>query len=59
MRRIVPFFLSAVMLGCGGGSEPASKEKFITLEEWKKMAPHEKNDPYVLERLQKPPAKKR
>lgn len=59
MRRLVPFFLLALILGCGGGSEPASKEKFITLEEWKKMPPHEKYDPYVLERLQKPPAKNR
>jgi hypothetical protein len=45
--------LLLALTGCGSAPAPASKEKTITWEEWKKMPPHEQNDPYVLERVQK------
>lgn len=63
MRRISPLlFLQLVTLGCGGG-EPAmaSKEPHITMEEWRRLPPEERDDPYVKQRLLKPgqPAPKR
>lgn len=47
-------------LGCGRGQPMVdSGEKYISLDEWKKMPPEERYEPFVLERLQRQPRKQR
>lgn len=57
VRMLVWLVLCSVALGCGAKPRLASAEKFITLEQWRQMPPHEQYDPYTLEHLQVPPRK--
>ena len=51
MTRLLGLALLVVVVGCGGSAAPAPAEKAITWEEYRKLPPFEKDDPYVLRHL--------
>lgn len=44
-----------ILAGCGSNNKPTLASKAtITLHEWKNLSPQEKEDPFVMQRLEKP-----
>ena len=52
MRTHIFVFFVLLLPACGGAPQSASEEKYISRQEWERMPPDEKYDPYVLQRVQ-------
>lgn len=55
MLRRIALFVLVLVVGCAETSvtEPMYPGRIITREEWSRLPPHERDDPYTRQHLQK------